>query len=480
MKNISGAVHGDVFCFSTAYSFDVSVTEIFSFLYGAAIFVLDISDYANYRELCKLFYDNRITHMAISPSGLKKIFNAFDTESVEKLVKNLKCVMVAGEAFKKEIFDLWDRRGWQFCLINMYGPTEATVYATYHIFSHGEDLSKGIPIGISLDGSDYYLDNCDSDGRGEIVLSGDGIARGYINNETENARRFIENRGVSCYKTGDIGKTINGELYFYGRNDDQIQVNGIRVELGEIESRISSLKNVVDAAVIYRDNSLTAFVCSEDDCETIKSEVAGNLPRFMVPNRIIIIDSIPLNDNGKVDRKKLSGLIADPHFSGKNLEHNKWNKTEGSEITPDSIADVMKDVLELDLFDTKEDFFEKGADSLDVFEFLIRIERRYGIRLNDNDIYNCRTPEEICEFIKKGSGDSNYSINTDEGIYPGIGRLAKDVNRLFFSVMMIPKKEGIPLSTFRIVITKNSLKVPYLLNISFLILFRLKKLGKLF
>ena len=287
------------YCFSTAYTFDVSVTEIFSFVYGESTYVYDIAKYENYRNFPETIYQNKITHIAFSPSGFKNMILAFNEKQLRKMNQSIKCLMLAGETFKKDIFVEWKNNNWNFDLWNMYGPTEATVYATAFKLSKDADYPSSIPIGRVLEDVTYFIDKKDDRGIGELVLGGKGISGGYINNDDENNKKFININNKRYYRTGDLfSEDKHGVLYFHGRNDDQVQLNGIRVELGEIESRILGISEVVEAVVLYNQKKLIAFIQVRNNID-LQPKLVEILPRYMIPNIIQYVSDFPLNTNNK-------------------------------------------------------------------------------------------------------------------------------------------------------------------------------------
>ena len=178
-----------------------------------------------------------------------------------------------------------------------------------------------MPIGKAYDGMEVFLidedKNIINNSVGQIVLSGKQLAKGYINNEVQTKAKFIKIDNKDCYLTGDLGRYVNGELVFLGRNDAQVQIKGYRVELYEIENAISKIENIVSNAVIPTPvngstyENLTAFITSKGSIDTnqIKAVLAQKLPDYMVPNTYIVLDNMPLNSNGKIDRNQLKNML---------------------------------------------------------------------------------------------------------------------------------------------------------------------------
>ncbi len=400
MIEISKCTYQSVYVFSTPYTFDVSVTEIYSFLYGAKTYVVDLAEYHEYKLFPQIVYENGLTHLAISPSGLKNMIYAYSNEELNQMFSSLKCIMVAGEAFKKEILDYWEDNHIACRMLNLYGPTEATVYATGYEFKHGENYEKGIPIGRALKGCTYLIDGADDDGVGELLLGGLGIANGYINNEVESKKRFMNKNGAMYYRTGDLVSIREGLLYFHGRNDDQVQLNGIRVELGEIENKLVELKGIKEAVVTYLNNMLFATVCLEAgirmDSMELKNRLEEKVPRYMIPNVFRFVNKIELNTSNKVDRKKIECEILNE------LKNRKKNYEEKG-IDYKCILNLMQQCLGSDnlLNSIDDDFFECGGDSLRSFSLLNEIEKICHKEFNTDMIYNYRTARKITDYLRR-------------------------------------------------------------------------------
>ena len=315
-------------------TFDLSIHSIFlSFIFGACLYVPDNNSKINPN---KFIITNEITHILMVPSSLaimKKL----------RLLKNsvfqsIKYLAFCGEALPFNNAVLIAEAAPNAKLENIYGPTEATIACTYFEFTKNTkelpeyagsmpigkayDYAGSMPIGKAYDGMEVFLIdenlNIINTGIGQIVLSGRQLAKGYVNNETQTKEKFIKINNKDCYLTGDLGRWVNGELVFLGRNDAQVQIKGYRVELYEIENAISKIENIVSNAVIPTPvnsityENLTAFITVKDDnidTYQIKSILSQTLPDYMVPNKYIILDNMPLNSNGKIDRNQLKNMI---------------------------------------------------------------------------------------------------------------------------------------------------------------------------
>lgn len=303
-------------------TFDLSIHSLFlSFLLGACLYVPDSSSKINPN---KFIITNEITQIVMVPSILAIMKKLRLLKS--GIFHHLKYIAFCGEALPFNNALLMAEAASNAKLENIYGPTEATIACTYFEFNKDtEELPEycgSMPIGKAYDGMEVFLIdenlNIINTGIGQIVLSGRQLAKCYVNNEAQTKEKFIKINNKDCYLTGDLGRWVNGELVFLGRNDAQVQIKGYRVELYEIENAISKIENIVSNAVIPTPvnsvtyENLTAFITVKDDnidTYQIKSILSQTLPDYMVPNKYIILDNMPLNSNGKVDRNQLKNML---------------------------------------------------------------------------------------------------------------------------------------------------------------------------
>lgn len=219
----------------------------------------------------------------------------------------IKCIYFCGEALQKNLVDAVFKRFPEIRIINAYGPTEATsAVCAYEITKEMLKSEEILPVGkISSAATEIEIEN------GEIVLKGKSVFGGYLGINSENV--FSKN-GKNCYRTGDLGFIREGKLFCTGRKDNQIKYKGYRIELLEIESAISSVEGTENCAVIAKRNAegevrlLKAFVSGKITEAEIRKKLSEKLPEYMVPKSIKILETIPLNKNGKTDRKALGEL----------------------------------------------------------------------------------------------------------------------------------------------------------------------------
>ena len=303
-------------------TFDLSVHSLFlSILHGACLYIPSSSERIN---PVKFINDYSITNILMVPSSIafmKKMRVLKDNS-----LMSVKYLSFCGETLPFDNAILMAKAAPNAKLENLYGPTEATIACTYFEFDKNtEELieySGSMPIGNAYDGMnvelfDNNLNKIIDNSIGQIVLSGKQLTTGYVNNKEQTKEKFIMIDNKLHYITGDLGRVINNKLVFLGRNDAQVQIKGYRVEIFEIEHALSKINGIISNAVIPTPvgavtyENTTAFItCNTNiDLIKIKEELSKKLPNYMVPNNIIILDNMPLNSNGKIDRNQLKKIL---------------------------------------------------------------------------------------------------------------------------------------------------------------------------
>ncbi len=276
-----------------------------------------------------------------------------------------------------------------FSLYNLYGPTECTVLVTRF---HVDKLYDRIPIGGAIDNTRLYvLDKCDRLApvgvAGELCIAGRGVAKGYLNRPDLTEEKFTSNPFASeaqyarIYRSGDVVRFLpDGTIDFVGRRDFQIKIRGFRVELTEIEGRIREYPAVTDAAVVPMDapgggKCAVAYIVSSEKVaiEKLNSFIEEVLPPYMVPAATMQVEAIPLNPNGKVDRRKLPP----PVFGSSQQEEGGYAQTELGK----GIAEIVAGVLGHDGFSPTENLLRAGITSLSAIKLATQIEKRFHVAL---------------------------------------------------------------------------------------------------
>ncbi len=304
------------------FDFDVSVKDIYSTVKsGASLVIIPKEYFSKPTDLMDYIIDNKVTTLiwAVSALSLINTFHILDYKTPDLIKK----VLFSGEVMPLKHLKDWQKHLPCTTFVNLYGPTEITCNCTYHIIDHSADYENGIPIGKAFDNKKVML--LDAENReitcpgvtGEICVGGSGIALGYYNDKEQTEKVFVQNPLNTVYferiyKTGDLAKyDENGNLFFCGRKDFQIKYLGHRIELEEIEKAIIKIENIETCCCVFDENKkkLYAFYVGSIDKKELHKRLKEVLPVYMVPGALRQMDKLPLNKNGKTDRKALLGDV---------------------------------------------------------------------------------------------------------------------------------------------------------------------------
>ncbi|MER6314835.1 amino acid adenylation domain-containing protein [Streptomyces sp. NPDC001581] len=394
----------DVWVQFHSYSFDFAVWELWGALtHGAELLVPEYGLTRSPVDFHRLVRERGVTVLNQTPSAFYQFIEA-DRQAGEPLPA-LRRIVFGGEAL-----DLGRLRGWVERhgtaapeLVNMYGITETTVHVTHRVltdadFGHGDEAS---PIGGPIPGLvTHLLDDRlrpVPPGRvGAIYVAGDQVSLGYLGRPALTAGRFVADPfaggGSRMYHTGDLARrTLDGDLEFTGRADDQVQLKGFRVELGEVESAIRELDGVVDVAVTVADSAdhLVAHVVGRvpGDATALTRLLSAKLPAHMVPGLVLPVDALPLTVNGKLDRKALADRAA---------HHDTPVAATGSALA--ALVGIFTDTLPGVAVDGDCDFFRAGGDSILAITVVNRA-RALGLAIAPRDVFLLRTPRALAEHL---------------------------------------------------------------------------------
>ena len=382
-------------------SFDASVWEMsMGLLTGATLVVVPsecIMDTVLFEKYCS---DNNVTVATLPPQYYLTLNNFAP-----------RLLITAGSESSKKIIE---KTGTDTRYINAYGPTETTVCATHWEYVKSEAVRDSIPIGKPIPNTKVYILNgrelCGIGMPGELCIAGAGIARGYFNRPELTNERFIDNPygEGKIYRSGDLARWLpDGNIEYLGRIDEQVKIRGYRIELGEVENVIRKIDYITDAAVIVGEDSkgekaIFAYMVSPDeiDLEEVRNIIAKSLPEYMIPAYLMQLDNIPLNRNGKVDKKALPAIKAST-----NCYKAPRNKLENI------ICEAFCEVLKLDKVGIFDSFFELGGHSLRATMLVNLIEEKVGVRLSHKDIFLYRTPEKIADAVNKSATNEYNPIS---------------------------------------------------------------------
>ncbi|MGI5405747.1 amino acid adenylation domain-containing protein [Streptomyces chartreusis] len=396
----------DVWVQFHSFSFDFAVWELWGALaYGGELLVPEYGLTRSPVDFHRLVRERGVSVLNQTPSAFYQFIEA-DRHAGEALPA-LRRIIFGGEALELGRLRGWvERHGTASPeLVNMYGITETTVHVTHRVLTD-EDFELGAevsPIGGAIPGLvTHLLDDRlrpVPPGRvGAIYVAGDQVSLGYLGRPGLTASRFVANPfagdGSRMYHTGDLARrTLDGELEFTGRADDQIQLKGFRVELGEVESAVRELDGVIDVAVTVAEGAdhLVAHVVGRVP-EDFTGSLSRKLPAHMVPGRVLPVDALPLTVNGKLDRKALAKRSAETAATSASFS------ASGSESELTKLVAIFTETLPGTEVDADTDFFRAGGDSI-VAITVINRARALGMAIAPRDVFLLRTPRALAGHL---------------------------------------------------------------------------------
>jgi amino acid adenylation domain-containing protein len=407
MQKEPGIDAGDRLLAVTTISFDIAGLELYlPLISGATVVLADITSAKDGRILLDMVRSEKISIMQATPSTWRIMLDGGWNSPL-----SLK-VLCGGEALPKDLAE--SLLGKCDSLWNMYGPTETTIWSTVkHLQPGDETISIGRPINNT---QVYILDETGGPAAlgaiGEILIGGDGVARGYHNRPVLTSERFVNNPfakdGSKMYRTGDLGKLLeNGDILCLGRIDHQVKIRGYRIELGEIEHSLTKQPGIREAVTIARedrpgDQRLVAYIVpdqnspvSDHQIQTWKKSLRNLLPDYMVPGEIVVMEKLPTTSNGKIDRSRL------PKPGG----HNQTADTgfiAPRTATEQLIADIWTRQLDIPGISINSDFFELGGHSHIAVKVMLALEKQTGRRFPLAIIFENSTVEKLAALIDAG------------------------------------------------------------------------------
>ncbi len=442
---------GDVVTQTASQSFDLSVNEFWGALANGAELVMVpkglLLDAAGMEGLIR---ERGVTTMILATP----IFNHLCSRN-PRLFSGLKSLVLGGEALDPKWVRECLRQGTPRRLINAYGPTECTVWSVCDEVREVPQGASSVPIGRPIANDQVYVldalaQPCPVGVPGELYIGGLGVARGYLNRPELNAEKFVPNPfgapGDRLYRTGDLVRWLeDGRLDFIARMDNQVKISGHRIELGEIEAVLGALPGVGSAVVLARamgegDKRLVAYVCPAQGAapspEALRSQAALRLPRHMLPSHFLILAALPLNANGKVDRKALAEIqLEEGRPAGGSVQPRTHEERQ--------LAAIWREVLKAPGLGMEDDFFAAGGHSLLAVQLVARINSDLNRALALGDLLanpNMAALARVMEARGQGGGVDSlvplsgggtlpplflvHPIGGSVLCYAGLGRLA--------------------------------------------------------
>lgn len=449
----------DIWTMFHRYCFDFSVWEMYgALLYGGRLIIVQTEDTRNPKSIVEIVSKYQVTVLNQTPTAFYNFLS--HALNIEDLTFSLRYIIFGGEALKPLMLKEWYHKYPDVKLINMYGITETTVHVTYKQIGTFEIENNVSNIGFAIPTLRNLV--VDIDGKalpvnfpGELWVAGDGVCRGYLNNERLTQGKFIEDSSIfkgRIYKSGDLVQILeSGELEYLGRIDNQIKVRGHRIEVDEIIKKINEVEAVTANIILYNqakadDQYLSCYFIADVkySSDKLRNILQDRLPEYMIPRYFIQLDSFPLTLNGKIDITALPEPIAE--YEGMVLPGNHTEKV---------LYDIWQTVLNLKDFGIHNTFFELGGDSIKVLKLLYIINERFNVNLDVNIFYKNYT---ICELSKViDNMPIQEYLEVDEAVI-------RDIEEIKYKIYKdIPKLKDIvediyPMTDIQIGMVYNTLK----------------------
>ena len=402
----------DRVAFASNPAFDAATMEVWApLLNGGRIVVIGQSVLLDPVRFGQALKKHRVTVLWLTVG----LFNQYADALAEEF-STLRYLIVGGDALDPRVIARVLQGKHPQHLLNGYGPTETTTFATTHEITVVSEKARSIPIGRPIANTRIYI--LDDHGEpvpvgvvGELHIGGAGVARGYLNQPELTAERFlkdpfVEQAGARMYRTGDLGRWLNdGTIEFLGRNDFQVKVRGFRIELGEIEAQLAEHPAVREAVVIAREDTpgdkrlaayYTGVQTSQRDAsvtvDMLRAHLRARLPEYMVPAGFVRLESLPLTPNGKLDRKALPALGADAYAV------HGYEAPQGEVET--ALASICADLLKLERIGRDDNFFDLGGHSLLAAKLLYCIKKEFGRALSLAFVFQAPTIKLMADGLR--------------------------------------------------------------------------------
>ncbi|QGQ96125.1 amino acid adenylation domain-containing protein [Paenibacillus psychroresistens] len=398
----------------TTIAFDIFVLEtLLSFSKGIRVVLAGAEQQADPQAISQLILSQQVDMIQMTPSRVQLLLDSVYASCLKPLSE----ILIGGEAFPATLLESL-QRSTKARLYNVYGPTETTVWSSVEEETNALEVRIGKPIA----NTQLYIMNKHTQLQpigiaGELYIAGAGLARGYLNRMELTAEKFVENpfiAGERMYRTGDLARRLpDGNIEYLGRIDQQVKIRGYRIELGEVEAKLLKVEFVQAAAVIAReDENRNLYLCAYFMADTplavgeLRGALTQVLPVYMIPTFFMQIEEMPLNANGKIDRKAL------PEPQGSMQTGTEYMAPRNS--MEELLVQIWKEVLKADQVGINDDFFELGGHSLLVTSMALKINQLFLIDMPMQVIFNSPTIRELSQFIQKAEQASYSEIECVE------------------------------------------------------------------
>lgn len=392
-------------------AFDGSVFDIFAtLLNGATLHLLPHHHPLSTDNICTFMQDRSINIAFITTALFNNII-----DFKPNIIRQFKKIYFGGQAASPHHVETARRYcQHQETLVHVYGPTENTTFSTYYIVPENNPTNTIVPIGIPISNTQIYiLDQFLSPQpigvEGEIYVGGDGVCRGYLEQPTLNKQVFLDNpfvAGERLYKTGDRGRwSYAGQIEFLGRQDEQVKIRGFRVEPREIEHILNTHAHISQVCITTiktpsENKELVAYIVADIKAHTIRDFLSQILPDYMVPAHIVLLEHLPLNANGKIDRSLLPPP-EDVAFAEYNAPRNVIEK---------HITSIWQTILAKKKIGVTDNYFSHGGDSIKAMQIATELHAQ-NLKLEVRDILEQQTIEKLALLVTPITIDTDTDTN---------------------------------------------------------------------
>jgi exosortase A-associated hydrolase 2 len=411
----------------SSISFDLTVTSLYPALISGGQVELLAEDVGAQNLLAALRRRKDRTLVKITPAHLETMGLQLSAKEVAGMTR---AFVIGGENLLAESLRLWRESAPATRLINEYGPTETVVGCCVYEVRPGDPHNGAVPIGRPIANTQLYildesLEPVPPGVMGELYIGGAGVARGYLNRPDLTKERFLADpfsgkSDARVYKTGDLARyREDGIIEYLGRVDNQVKVRGYRIELGEIESVLASAPGVNSCVVLAREDTLgdkqlvgyvVPRVSKPPEGEELRNFLEGRLPEYMVPAQFVCLDSFPLTDNGKIDRRALPAPLREATRPDQGSARPR-NSTEVA------LAAIWMEIFKIENIGIHDDFFDLGGHSLLAIRMVARLRDALGVDLPVLNLFENPTIASLADCLTK-AGLKDAAARVDQNVRP--------------------------------------------------------------
>lgn len=396
--------------FLNNYNFDGSIKTLYTLFFSGAVYVCGPRTLADVTETLAIIERAEVTHVASVPLMLQELVNGCGENGLQKTA-SIQCMISGGESFRVSGLREWLEARKRPCVLwNIYGPAECTCFSSAYSVD-GTELDGTVPIGKPVDGKQIYLLKgnrfCPPGTEGELCVAGWGLAERYFNCDGFPVEKNYLNPEQSMYRTGDMGSyRLDGNIMYLGRRDRQLKLSGQRVETGEIESAACSNHSVKNAVVLLEKKENKSGLVLLYECaggmtvtpEELREYLKKYLYAAAVPNRIVKVEKLPVNANGKTDYARAQEMAEE-------LAPREAVSMAGKSETVKRLIKIWEKVLGKKVTSIHATFFEMGGYSLLLYKIMNEVNREFQVDISLVEVMEHSSVSEMAKYLSANAGN---------------------------------------------------------------------------